>query len=132
MFAPTENGTSTQLLPDEVSGGIAVIVTFERIDPFASGGLAVAGNINRTTWVVSLTDLLMVTDILEDPATFQHYARTRAGTHSAQASAAAEADALGDYLLDRLRIVDQSPAAEAARIFVGYSCAELNDDRATC
>lgn len=127
MFAPTENGTSTQLLPDAVSAGIAVIVTFERIDPFASGGLAVAGNVNRTTWVVSLTDLLMVTDILEDPATFHHYARTRAGMHSAQASAAAEADALGDYLLDRLRIVDQSPAAEAARIFIGYSCAELND-----
>ncbi|MDG5768376.1 MULTISPECIES: hypothetical protein [Mycolicibacterium] len=126
-FAATENGKPIQLLPDDVSGGTAIIVTFERIDPFASGGLAVAGNVNRPTWVVSLTDLLMVTDILENPAAFHHYAQTRAGMHSAEASAAAEADALGAYLIDRLRIIDQSSSEEPARIFIGYSCAELND-----
>jgi len=47
--------------------------------------------------------------------------------HDADASAWAEADALGAYLLDRLRIVHQSPSEEAARIFIGYSCAALND-----
>ncbi|MGH3634857.1 MAG: hypothetical protein ACRDTS_12385, partial [Mycobacterium sp.] len=100
---------------------------FERIDPFASGGLAVADNVNRPTWVVSLTDLLMVADILDNPAAFHHYARTRATMHLADASAAAEADALGDYLVDRLRVIDQSSSEEAARIFIGYSCAALND-----
>ncbi|ORA65414.1 hypothetical protein BST23_13615 [Mycolicibacterium elephantis] len=126
-FAAEENGRPIQLLPDDVSGGTAIIVTFERIDPFASGGLAVAGNVNRPTWVVSLTDLLMVADILDNPAAFHHYARTRAGMHSAEASAAAEADALGAYLFDRLRIADQPCSEEPARIFIGYSCAELND-----
>jgi hypothetical protein len=126
-FAPTENGRLVELLPDDVPGGTAVIVTFERIDPFSSSGLAVAGDVNRPTWVVSLTDLLMVADILTDPAAFHHYARTRAGMHDAEASAAAEADALGAYLLDRLRIVHQSPSEDAARIFIGYSCEALND-----
>ncbi|TDL07227.1 hypothetical protein EUA04_14850 [Mycolicibacterium obuense] len=124
-FAPTENGKSKQLLPDAVSGGTAIIATFERIDPFASGGLAVAGNVNRPTWVVSLTDLLMVTDILTDPAAFHHYARTRARMHTAQASAYAEADALGAYLLDRLRILDS--AAVDTQLVIGYSCETLNN-----
>jgi hypothetical protein len=126
-FAPTENGRPVELLPDDVPGGTAVIVTFERIDPFASGGLAVAGGVKRPTWIVSVTDLLMVADILRDPAAFHHYARTRADMHDADASAWAEADALGTYLLDRLRIVYQSPSEEPARIFIGYSCAALND-----
>lgn len=124
-FAPTENGRPVELLPDKVSGGTAVIVTFERIDPFASGGLAVAGNVNRPTWVVSLTDLLMVADILTDPAAFHHYARIRAGMHSAQASTLAEADALGAYLLARLSILESADAD--TRIVIGYSCKMLND-----
>lgn len=124
-FAPTENGRAVELLPDEIAGGTAVIVTFERIDPFASGGLAVAGNVNRPTWVVSLTDLLMVTDILTDPAAFHHYARIRAGMFSAQASALAEADALGAYLLSRLSILDSADVDTT--ILIGYSCAALND-----
>jgi hypothetical protein len=69
----------------------------------------------------------MVADILPDPAAFHHYTRTRAAMHSAKASTAAEADALGAYLIDRLRIVDQSTSEEAARVFIGYSCESLND-----
>ncbi len=126
-LAPTQSRPQIRLLPDDVAGGTAIIVTFERIDPFASGGLAVTGNVNRPTWVISLTDLLMVADVLADPAAFHHYARTRARIHSAQASAFSEADALGAYLLDRLRIVDQSASEGPARIFIGYSCAEIND-----
>jgi hypothetical protein len=45
FFASTENGRPVELLPENVSGGTAVIVTFERIDPIASGGLAAAGNV---------------------------------------------------------------------------------------
>jgi hypothetical protein len=124
-FAPSANGKPNQLLPDEVSGGTAIIVTFERIDPFASGGLGVAGNVNRPTWVVSLTDLLMVADILTDPAAFHHYARTRAGMHAGQASSRAEADALGAYLISRLSILNS--AAEDTRIIIDYSCGALNN-----
>lgn len=124
-FAPTENGPLIELLPDDVHGGTAVIVTFERIDPFASSGLAAAGDVNRPTWVVSITDLLMVVDILTDPGAFHHYARIRAEMYSASASVFAEADALGEYLVDRLSIVDT--AVEDARILIGYSCDALNN-----
>jgi hypothetical protein len=126
-FAPTQNGRPVDILPIEVSGGTAVIVTFERIDPFASGGLAVAGAVEHPTWVVSLTDLLMVTDILTDPASFHHYARTRAGMHSAGASAASESDALGAYLLDRISILRNAPAEEATRVLIADSSDALND-----
>lgn len=124
-FAPTENGRAVELLPDEIAGGTAVIVTFERIDPFASGGLGVAGNVNRPTWVVSLTDLLMVADILTDPSAFHHYVRTRAGMHSVGATTLAEADTLGAYLLSRLSVLDS--ADDDTRILIGYSCEALND-----
>jgi hypothetical protein len=124
-FAPTQNGRAVVLLPGEIAGGTALIVTFERIDPFASGGLAVAGNVNGPTWVVSLTDLLMIADILTDPSSFHHYARIRAGMHSARASTLAEADALGAYLLSRLSIVDS--ADEDTSFLIGYSCEALND-----
>jgi len=126
-FAPTENGRAVERLPDDISGGTAVIVTFERIDPFASGGLAVAGDVKHPTWVLSLTDMLMVADILTDPAAFHHYARTRADMHAAEASAAAEADALGAYLLDRLSILNNAAAEDGTRILIGYSCEALND-----
>lgn len=124
-FAPTENGRAVKLLPDDIAGGTALIVTFERIDPFASGGLAVAGKVNRPTWVVSLSDLMMVADILTDPSAFHHYARVRAGMHSMRASTLAEADALGAYLLSRLSIL--TPTAEDTSIVIGYSCGALNN-----
>jgi hypothetical protein len=126
-FAACENGKPTALLPGDVSGGTAVIVTFERIDPFASGGLTVAGDVNRPTWVLSLTDLLMVADILTDPAAFHHYARTRADMHSASASVFAEADALGAYLIDRLSILRKTADQVDTSILIGYSCEALND-----
>jgi hypothetical protein len=125
MFAPMQNGRPIELLPNEVAGGAGVIVTFERIDPFASGGLAVTGNVNRPTWVVSLTDLMMTADILTDPSAFHHYVRTRAGMYSLRASALAEADAVGAYLLSRLSILNS--ADEGTNLLIGYSCEALND-----
>jgi len=53
----------------------------------------VAGDVNRPTWVVSLTDLLMVADILTDPQRFTTTRGHGQTMHSAGASAAAEADA---------------------------------------
>ncbi|WP_327138897.1 hypothetical protein [Nocardia sp. NBC_01327] len=126
-FRRTANGRPVELLPIRIAGGTAVIVTFERIDPFAFGGLAVSGSVNRPTWVVSLTDLLMVADILTDPASFHHYARTRAGMHAVKASVAAESDALGAYLVDRLTILHDVPAENAARIVIADWSEALND-----
>ncbi|WP_236054736.1 hypothetical protein [Mycobacterium sp. SM1] len=125
-FAPTSSGPPVELLPRDVPGGTAIVVTFERIDPLASADLAVVGNVNRPTWVVSLTDLLMVADILADPVAFHYYARTRAAMHSMRALVVAEADALGAYLRDRLSIVHSTTARKDTRILIGYSCEALN------
>ena len=69
----------------------------------------------------------MVADILTDPTAFHHSARTRADMHSAETSAAAESDALGAYLLERLSILNDAPAEEATRILIGYSSDALNN-----
>ncbi|MBF6543415.1 hypothetical protein [Nocardia brasiliensis] len=128
-FARTHDARPIELIPREVAGGTAVIVTFERIDPFAFGGLAVAGAVKYPTWVVCLTDLMMVADVLADPASLHHYARLRAGMHAARASAATECDALGAYLHDRLSILNDADAYadEATRILITNASNELND-----
>ncbi|MDF3313656.1 hypothetical protein P3H15_53270 [Rhodococcus sp. T2V] len=126
-FAPNEGGKNVELLTAKISGGTAIIVTFERTDPLAFGGLDVAGNAKRPTWVVSLTDLLMVADILSSPAEFHHYARVRAGMIASTVTAAAEADLLGAYLSDRLRITNRANAEDSTRVLIGYSSEELND-----
>lgn len=126
-FSPKAASPSEARLPARASGGTAVIVTFERMDPLALAGLDVIDSVRRPTWVVSITDLLMVVDILASPGEFSHYARTRGSMFSTKASAATEADLLGAYLLDRLRIVDRSSSNEVDRVFIGYSCADIND-----
>lgn len=44
-----------------------------------------------------------------------------------KAMAASEADLLGAYLADRLRIINGSSSNEFDRRIIGYSCDELND-----
>lgn len=126
-FSSKAAGRPEDLLPAEISGGTAVIVTFERMDPLAFSGLEVVGSARRPTWVVALTDLLMVADILTTPGEFSHYARTRGSMPATKATAAAEADLLGAYLIDRLRIVNRSSSNEFDCVFIDYSCDELND-----
>ncbi|MDV8003132.1 hypothetical protein [Rhodococcus sp. IEGM 1408] len=126
-FSSRPTGRAEDLLPADVSGGTAVIVTFERMDPVAFNGLEVVGSVRRPTWVVSLTDLLMVAEILATPGEFSHYAKMRGDMVASKAMAAAEADLLGAYLIDRLRILDRSSSNEFDRILIGYSCDKLND-----
>lgn len=126
-FSSSPAGRSESLLPAGVSGGTAVIVTFERMDPLALSGLGVVDSVRRPTWVVSLTDLLMVADILATPGEFSHYAKVRGDMVASKATAFAEADLLGAYLEDRLRIVNRPSSNEFDRIYIGYSCDKLND-----
>lgn len=126
-FSPSPSSRYKELLPTEVAGGTAVIVTFERIDSMAFTGLEVVDSVRRPTWVVSLTDLLMVTDILRTPAEFSHYAKVRGNMVRSEAVAFSEADLLGAYILDRLRIVDRTSSDAFDRVIIGYSADELND-----
>lgn len=126
-FSPKPSSRAEKLLPDAVSGGTAVVVTFERMDPLAFSGPDVLDSVRRPTWVVSLTDMLMVADVLTTPGEFSHYAKRRGGMVGSKAMAASEADLLGAYLADRLCIIDRPSSNEFDRVIIGYSADELNE-----
>jgi hypothetical protein len=84
----------------------SIIVTLDRVDPFATH-LPDAGKRADEpaagTWLVTLADLLMVTDILRHPAEFYAYAHTRAAINKAGAPLIfVEADALGAWCDHRI------------------------------
>lgn len=126
-FSSRPSSRAEKLLPDSVSGGTAIVVTFERMDPLAFSGLEALDSVRQPTWVVSLTDMLMVADILTTPSEFSHYAKTRGGMVGSKAMAASEADILGAYLADRLRVINRPSSNEFDRVIIGYSADELNE-----
>ncbi|MEU1320971.1 hypothetical protein [Streptomyces tibetensis] len=101
------------LLPDHLPPAVSVIVTLERVDPFAThlpdGGKRRAEP-KDGTWLVTLADLVMVADILRHPAEFYAYARTRAAIAKAGGPRVfVEADALADWLDHRVQPVEPAP-----------------------
>ncbi|MFC3898034.1 hypothetical protein ACFOWZ_41760 [Lentzea rhizosphaerae] len=85
---------------------VSVIVTLERVDPFASvlpdSGKR-AGVPDEGTWFVNLADVLMIADILRHPAEFHAYAATRARINKAGGPRIfVEADALGAWCEHRI------------------------------
>ncbi|MFB8215708.1 hypothetical protein [Streptomyces anulatus] len=101
------------LLPDHLPPAVSVIVTLERVDPFAThlpdGGKRSAEP-KDGTWLVTLADLVMVADILRHPAEFYAYARTRAAIAEAGGPRVfVEADALAAWLDHRVQPVEPAP-----------------------
>jgi hypothetical protein len=80
---------------------VSVIVTLDRVDPFATylpdgGKRDVAPK--DGTWLVALADLLLVADVLRNPAEFVVYAQVRAAMNAAGGPRVfTEADALGAW-----------------------------------
>ncbi|MGW5265705.1 hypothetical protein ACWEQG_32425 [Microbispora sp. NPDC004025] len=86
---------------------VSMIVTLDRVDPFAThlpdGGKRAAAP-EDGTWLVTLADLLIVADILRHPAEFYAYAKTRAAINKAGGPTIfVEADALGAWCEHRIR-----------------------------
>ena len=102
-FAGRQGHDSKQVLNHDVTGCVEIVITLERMDPLVTtaGKLAGSGPMRRT-WVTNLADFLMVRDILDDPASFLHYARTRCTVSELSVQVFMESDALGAYLDDRL------------------------------
>lgn len=77
----------------------------ERVDPFSSEATYDSGRDDeddRHVWIVCLTDLLMVTDILTSPAELYAYIRTRCEqTAAGSPRIVTESDALGAWLKSR-------------------------------
>jgi hypothetical protein len=127
-FAMKDGAGLIERLPIRLDGVTEIIVTFERMDPLAMLGTAVVGQGERSVWIVSIADLLMVADVLTDAGSFHHYARTRAATTAAGPVIYVESDGLGAYLQDRLAGV----RAEAndnpdAIVVLGYASGDINE-----
>ena len=110
-----------RLLPTDIVEVIEIVVTLERMDPLAAaaGELAPDDQTARV-WVTNLADFLMIRDVLDDPASFLHYARTRGETSGYGIQVLTETDALGEYLVNRLTpLVDR--AAESSEEKIAHS-----------
>ena len=102
-FADQQGSQPRRVLSDDVTDVVEVVVTLEHMDPIATFASTLAGSDQtRRIWVTKLADLLMVRDILGDPASFLHYAHSRGQTSKLGVLVLMESDALGEYLYDRL------------------------------
>ena len=124
-FSDKSLKASEKLLPDEIGVPIEIVVTMESMDPLTMAAQSITqDDPPREVWVTNLVDLMMVANILNDPASFTHYARIRgrlAGIDSLRVIQ--ELDLLEMYLHDRCeplleRIVD--PELENTFFFLNY------------
>jgi hypothetical protein len=83
---------------------IPIIVTFDRIDPFAVHfGKPADGELKDRSWVVALADLILLTEVLPTPSEFAAYAAARIDhVRAGNVRVFVEADALGAWCVDRL------------------------------
>ena len=129
-FAERQGGESVRLLASDVADVIEIAVTLERMDPLtASAGELATDDRTARVWVTSLADFLMVRDVLDDPASFLHYAKTRGESSGYGIQILTESDALGEYLVNRLTpLIEKAAEAddEDLRIVLGYCSAEIN------
>ncbi|GLW90156.1 nuclease-related domain-containing protein [Actinokineospora globicatena] len=106
----------------------SVIVTLDRVDPFATY-LPDGGKRQNVppegTWLVNLADLLMTTDILRHPAEFYAYANLRASiNHVGGPLIFVETDALGLWCEERITPIPHHAGALAT---FGQTSALMND-----
>ncbi len=85
---------------------LRVVVTLDRVDPFAGAAAAAGRDLadgdDGYAWIVSLADLLMVTDLLTRPTELYTYIKTRCEqTAAGSPRIISESDALGAWLQSR-------------------------------
>lgn len=85
---------------------LRVVVLLDRVDPFvgavAAAGRDITDGDDGYAWIVSLADLLMVTDLLTRPAELYSYIKTRCEqTAAGSPRIISESDALGAWLRSR-------------------------------
>lgn len=129
-FASQQGAQPQRVLNDDVTDVVEVVVTLEHMDPIATHASRLAGSDQaKRVWVTKLADLLMVRDILGDPASFLHYARARGETSKLGVLVLMESDALGEYLYDRLSSLigrAAEPRDQPTEILLYYNSALIN------
>lgn len=111
--------------PGQCTEVARVVITLDRIDPFAvlakDGDAGGPGDV----WMVSLADFLAVTDVLQDPTATYAYLRTRMAQTAAQSPhIASESDALGAWLRSREGVW---PLLAGSAGTLSYSSEQVNE-----
>lgn len=108
---------------------IPIVVTLDRIDPFSTylGEPPQSGPDSRN-WVINLSDLVMLADILPTPEEFVVYARRRLAMVRDGVRVFVEADCLGHWCADRTAKIRQiaDPHGRSVRL-VGETADVMND-----
>ena len=129
-LADQQGGQPRRLLNDDVTDVVEIVVTLEQMDPIATfAGRLTSSDNARRIWVTKLADLLMVRDILGDPASFLHYALARGETSKLGILVLMESDALGEYLDDRLAsLISRATESrdEPTEVFLHYHSTAIN------
>lgn len=102
-----------------------VVITLDRVDPFAAVARDGEPGGPGDVWMVSLTDFLAVMDLLDDPTAIYAYIQTRMAQTSAQSpQITMESDALGAWLRTREGVWPHL-GGTAGRL--AYTSDEVND-----
>lgn len=127
-FADRQGGPKTERVTAVAHDITEVVVTFERMDPLVMHGPRLVGREERPVWIVCLADLFMVRDILSDAGAFHHYCRVRATMTTAGPLVFMESDALGSYLIDRIKPQRDAAAEQPdAVVMIGYESTAINE-----
>ncbi len=124
------NGRRLSIPVDHESILPRMVVTYERVDPLVSSAAMLGTDSDKEpAWVLPLTDLLVVADLLPSPSAFWHYSVTRwRQSQDQRLFVSTEVDILG--LLFSSKDVFQSLTEKLgpeAEIHVGPSGQEINN-----
>lgn len=129
-FSDREGGGEVERLPEVVESALRVVVTFERMDPLALAAAELIDADDEPVWVTNLADLLMVADVLADPAGFLTYVEARGKAVAAGLQIYMESDALGGYLIDRLETIVAKAVSvrdDNTRVTLSYCSTAINE-----
>lgn len=108
---------------------VPIVVTLDRVDPFSTFlGQPHDGSLQERNWVLSVTDLVMLADILPTPEEFVAYARMRLQMIRNHVTVFVEADCLGHWCEDRAAGVQEVSGPSGDRIrMVSDTALAMND-----
>jgi hypothetical protein len=93
-----------------------ITVTLERVDPFSAFlGTSDAASGEEQSWILNLSDLILMVDVLQSPSDFIAYVAARRQMLNARTRTWVEADALGGWCENRLTELDQVPDPSTGR-----------------
>lgn len=108
---------------------VPLVVTLDRIDPFSTFlGRPEGAGLEERNWVVSLTDLVMIAEILPTPEEFLGYAGQRIRMVRDDVRVFVEADCLGHWCADRTAGVHEitGPYGDSVRL-ISETSQTMND-----